>query len=459
MSPGAFVERHELVGGFSRELLDDALETLRRNGVKSVLVSMCDGSGVSRVKAIAAETFEQAALDGVPYQSGVLSLDSGGAFVSGTGFDFDLAGQCFLLLPDPASLMVTPWHPGTALVMADPYFVDGRPVEAAPRLTLRRALAGLEARGLAVTWGWEFEFYTFRRGEDGALLPTTPDMQALHQVRHRQSTPLLEAITTQLEAAGVPVTDVIQEYGPGQLEVNFGPGAGLGAVDRAFAFRHAVKEIAATLGVVASFMTKPLAGSPASACHLHGSLTDRAGANVFHDPADPDGISETLRAWIHGHVRHAPALTALCVQTVNGYKRFTPNSFAPANVSWGFDNRTTMLRIPLSRGPGTRLENRLPEAATNPYVAAAGSIVAGQLGLDAGPGAPHFVGGNAYLESLPPLPSTLSAALVALEADEAVRSRLGEPFIRLYTAIKRHEIRRFLEAVTDWERHEYLELA
>jgi glutamine synthetase len=455
----AFVDRHELVGGFDRDRLDEALERLREHDVENVLVSMCDGSGVSRVKAVATETFEDAARNGVPYQSGVLSLDSGGAFVFGTGFDFELAGRCFLLLPDPASLMLTPWHPGTAIVMADPYFEDGRPVEAAPRLVLRRALEALAARDLTVTWGWELEFYTFTRGADGAPVPTTPDMQALHQVRHRQATPLFDALTHGLAGAGIELTDLIQEYGPGQLEVNFGPADGLAAVDRAFAFRYAVKEIAASVGLLASFMTKPLPGNPASACHLHASLTDAAGANVFDDPGAADGLSDVLRAWIHGHIAHAPALTALCAQTVNGYKRFVPNSFAPNNVSWGLENRTTMLRVPLARGRGTRLENRLPEAATNPYVAAAGCLVAGLLGLDAGPDAPHFVEANAYVEPLPPLPATLEAALTALEADDAMASALGAPFMQLYTAVKRNEIARFHAAVTDWERAEYLELA
>ncbi len=425
----------------------------------NVLVSMCDGSGVSRVKAVATETFEDAARNGVPYQSGVLSLDNGGAFVFGTGFDFELAGRCFLLLPDPASLMLTPWHPGTAVVMADPYFEDGRPVEAAPRLVLRRQLEALAARGLAVTWGWELEFYTFTRGADGAPLPTTPDMQALHQVRHRQATPLFDALTRGLAGAGIALTDLIQEYGPGQLEVNFGPADGLAAVDRAFAFRHAVKEIAASVGLLASFMTKPLAGRPASACHLHASLTDAAGANVFDDPQAPDGISDVLRAWIHGHVAHAPALTRALRADGQRLQALRPELVRAADaISWGLENRTTMLRVPLARGRGTRLENRLPEAATNPYVAAAGCLVAGLLGLDAGPDAPHFVEANAYVEALPPLPPTLEAALAALEADEAVAARLGAPFMQLYTAIKRNEIARFHAAVTDWERAEYLDL-
>src|SRR4051812_27448640 len=151
---GTFVERCELVGGFQEDRLEACLDTMRRASVQQVLVSMCDGSGVSRVKSIAAASFERAAREGVAYQSGVLSLDNGGDFVAGTGYDFELAGQCFLLVPDPASLVLTPWHPGTALVMADPYHADGTPAEAAPRLVLQRALERLQARGLDISWGF-----------------------------------------------------------------------------------------------------------------------------------------------------------------------------------------------------------------------------------------------------------------------------------------------------------------
>lgn len=453
-----FVDRHELVGGFDEEAVDEAVETLRRHGVRNVLVSLCDGSGVSRVKAIAAHRFRDAARNGVTYQSGVLSLDNAGDFVSGTGFDFELAGRCFLMLPDPHSLFLTPWHPGTAVAMADPYFEGGEPVHAAPRHVLRRVLGAVAERKLEASFGWEFEFYTFRRGQDGELTNTSPDMQALHQVRHRQASPVFDALEEALTSAGIPVTDMIHEYGPGQLEVNFEPGRGLHGADRAFLFRYAVKEIVAQLGLVASFMTKPLAGRPASGCHLHHALYDAQGRNVFEDPQDPDGVSQLLREWVRGQLDHAHALTALCTQTLNGYKRYVPNSFAPWNVSWGFENRTTLLRVPLDRGDDTRVENRLGEAATNPYLAAAGTLACGLLGMGRGADSERFVAADAYLEDLPRLPASLEHALDALEADADLRGMLGEPFIRLYSAIKRNEIRRSREAVTDWERGEYLEL-
>lgn len=455
---GSFVERHGLVSAHHLDRLDEVVAGFSERGVHTVLVSMCDVSGVSRVKAIPAGRFRKAAEDGVGYQSGVLSLDFAADFVSGTGYGFEAAGRSFLLFPDCGSLFLSPWSPGTAVVMADPYFSDGRPALAAPRLTLRRVLEQLGRRGLDVTWGWEFEFYTFRL-ENGEFVPTTPDGQALHQLRYRQAEPLINGLRQNFDGAGIEVTDMIHEYGPGQLEINFDPAGGLYGVDRAFFFRLAVKEILRGQNVIASFMTKPLNGFAASGCHVHVSLADPDGSNVFSDPADPDGVSALLRSWVGGLVRHAHGLTALVTPTLNGYKRYAPNSFAPWNVSWGFENRTTMIRIPLDRDAGTRVESRLPEAATNPYIAAAGLLAAGMLGLDEGPEDAHLVVGNAYTEELPRLPASLADALAALKTDTGLRAALGNEFLRLYFGIKENEIRRLQSHVTDWERTEYLELA
>lgn len=457
--PSPLAEAAGVADEARRDALQRALEIVRREELHTILVSMCDGSGTSRVKSFPAVQLERLAGIGVPYQSGVLSLDSGADFVSGTGFDFELRGGCFLLLPDPSTLVPTPWSPGTGVVMGDAYFEDGRPVEATPRHTARRLLTALDARGLEMSSGWEFEFYTFRRDSSGELVSTTPDGQALHQVRHRQVEPMLDTLRRELAGAGVEIVDAIHEYGPGQLEVNFPPDRGLAAIDRAFFFRLAVKEILAREGIVATFMTKPLQGRAASACHIHQALYDRAGANVFADEADPDGISELCRRWMGGQCVHADSLTALTTPTVNGYKRYAPNSFAPLVASWGLENRTTMLRVPLDRGENTRVESRLPEAATIPYVAAAGIIATGLLGLDEPTAAERYRAGNAYESELPRLPESLARAIDALEADTAVANVLGAEFLRLYIALKRNEIRRFEASISDWERNEYLELS
>ena len=181
---------------------------------------------------------------------------------------------------------------------------------------------------------------------------------------------------------------------------------------------------------------------------------------TFSDPADPDGVSALLRSWVGGLVRHAHGLTALVTPTLNGYKRYAPNSFAPWNVSWGFENRTTMIRIPLDRDAGTRVESRLPEAATNPYIAAAGLLAAGMLGLDEGPGDVDLVAGNAYADELPRLPASLADALAAaLKTDTGLRAALGNQFLRLLLRYQGKRDRRLQSHVTDWERTEYFELA
>jgi glutamine synthetase len=438
-----------------RAALAHALELVRSQELHTLLISMCDGSGASRVKSFRASDLERIARSGIPYQSGVLSLDSGADFVAGTGFDFELRGGCFLLLPDPSTLTPTPWSPGTGVLMGDAYFEDGRPVDATPRHTARRLLAALAARGLEISWGWEFEFYTFRRDASGELSPTTPDGQALHQVRHRQVEPMLDALRRWLAPAGIELDDAIHEYGPGQLEVNFPPGRGLAAIDRAFLFKHAVKEILAREGVVATFMTKPIQGRAASACHIHQAVYDSAGTNVFADETDPDGISEACRRWMGGQCVHAAGLTALTTPTVNGYKRYRPMSLAPDRILWGEDNKGAMVRV--VGDPPTHLENRSAEPAANPYLAIAAQVVSGLDGVDRGldPGDPTH---RPYSEDAARLPGSLMEALDALDADPVFATAFGADVVSWIATLKRAEVTRYLQAVTDWEQREYYDL-
>jgi glutamine synthetase len=261
------------------------------------------------------------------------------------------------------------------------------------------------------------------------------------------------------------------EYGPGQQEINFAPGWGIAAADAAFSFKQGVKEIARQHGYVASFMTKPFIDQSASGCHFHHSLYRGSdGANAFDDPAGSDGLSDVARQFIAGQIAHAPALTALFAPTVNCAKRYRFYSFAPTNATWGLENRTVGLRIKGVRGAHTHVENRIPCAASNPYLVLAGVIAAGIDGIRKSLVPPAPVSGIAYgMEGVADLPITLGAALDALEADTVLREALGEEFIHLFVAVKRHEIAKaraaladfdtpgFRDTVEKWERDELFE--
>ena len=250
------------------------------------------------------------------------------------------------------------------------------------------------------------------------------------------------------------------EYGPGQFEINYGPHQGLRAGDLGFTFKNGVKYIARQLGYHATFMTKPFTDQSASGAHTHISLVSKdSGENAFLDTNDEHGLSQTAYLFTQGMLKHANAAMALMAPTPNCYHRFVPHHFAPSNISWGLEDRTALIRAKNSRDSRTHLENRLPTALSNSYLATAAVIAAGVLGLKEAEMPPELVEGLAEsYGGFEPLPPTLDDALNALESDEAFRGILGDEFVQVFTTIKRSELARLKAHVTDWERDEYLEM-
>jgi glutamine synthetase len=209
-------------------------------------------------------------------------------------------------------------------------------------------------------------------------------------------------------------------------------------------------------------MTKPFNGSSSSGSHTHLSLRSiETGRNAFYDPDAENGLTDLIRYAVGGQLAHAAACMALVAPTINCYHRFRVGTFAPANVSWGHEDRTAAVRIKGVRGEGTRLENRLPTAVSNPYLVLAALVAATVDGIRnrIEPPPPTAEGATAYENAdAAPLPRSLGEALDALERDEVMRSALGEEFIRVFTTVKRHEIGKWNDYVSDWERNEYLEL-
>jgi glutamine synthetase len=228
------------------------------------------------------------------------------------------------------------------------------------------------------------------------------------------------------------------------------------AADRAFRMKSAVQEIARHEGMLATFMAKPFNDEGGSGFHLHISLVDEAGENVFGDPDGPDGLSARARSAVAGVLAHAPALAAILNPTINSYKRFGPDTLAPWLIDWGMDNRSAMVRIPPERGGAARMEVRLGDATANPYLAMAAVAAAIYLGISEGLEPPAPLEGYGYdPESAPMLPQSLPEALDALEADTALHEVLGEYFVEAFLTYKRNEVERFSKFITDWEFREY----
>ena len=447
--------------------LAEILRTGADKKIEFVRFEQSDTHGISRSKLIPMQHVERFARDGLNFLLGHLGFDAQGGVALGTGYLEDLGFPDSRVFPDLETFRVLPWLDATARLICEPRFYDGRLAAAAPRYVARQQLEALDKLGYRFRAGYEYEFYL----QSGDGTAPYPGIQIFATLRNEFDPAFIRQVIRDLCAVDVDVITSNAEYGPGQQEINFAPGRGIAAADAAFSFKQGVKEIACRHGYLASFMTKPYADQSASGCHFHHSLYRPSdGRNAFDDPRGPDGLSRVARQFIAGQLAHAPALTALFSPTVNCAKRYKLYSFAPVNATWGLENRTVGIRVKGVRGEDTHLENRMPGAASNPYLVLAGTIAAGIDGIRRELEPPAPVAGMAYgMEGVTDLPTGLGQALDALEADTVLREALGEEFIKLFVAVKRHEIEKartaisyfgepeFRDKVDQWERDELFE--
>ncbi|MCL6455058.1 MAG: glutamine synthetase family protein [Alicyclobacillus sp.] len=441
---------------------EDVRRVIQNEGIEVVRVVFNDVANVARARNIPADTFVQDVLEGgVQYPSAMFSVDTGGNFVLNAGAGFAGGYGSWLLKVDPATFTVLPWAPKTARIIADVYTLDGEPVPVYPRGVLRHVLAELERDGYSTLGAAELEFYVFRELNPSGYTATWTGLQCYSEVKQAEVDELLWDMVVPMKAIGIQVEAANTEYGPGQFEVSMKPFRGLAQADAAFYYKTSIKELMRKRGLLATFMAKPLTGLSGSGAHFHHSLYDIAsGKNAFYDPADERGMSETFKHFIAGQLAHSAAICAFANPSVNSYRRMRPYTFAPFNVTWGFENRMCLIRVPHSRGQGTHLENRMPGADHNPYLMMAAMYAAGLDGIRKRTPLPEpVVGEDAYaVAGAPQLPVRLEDALSALQQDEVLRGYLGGGVIDAFVALKMNEITRFHNQVTAWEIQEYAEL-
>lgn len=446
----------------------EAEEFLESGEYRYVRFEQSDLHGMSRSKTVPVRHFRRFAEGGLNFFGGVLGLDLQAGVALGTGYmdERNFADQ--LIHPDMETFAPVPWDENTARVLCEPSWYDGQPARAAPRYLMREMLQRLERMGYGLRSGFEYEFYLV---DAEKRVPVFDGIQIFWTLRNNFDGAFVDTLLRNLCAAEIDIITSNAEYGPGQMEINFAPTDGSAGADQAFIFKNGVKEMAQQWGYMASFMTKPYADQSASGCHYHHSLIDReSGKNALYDAKAKDGLSEVARHWIAGQLTHAPALAALCAPTVNCAKRFKLYSFAPMNVTWGYEDRTSAIRIKGSREEETHVENRIPCAASNPYLVAAGMIAAGIDGLEKRLEPPPPTTQIAYADDeAVKLPRTLDESLDALEEDADLQGALGEEFVRLFLAVKRHEIEKartalpeynameWPDTVTEWERENLFE--
>jgi glutamine synthetase len=370
-------------------------------------------------------------------------------------------------VPDLATWRLLPWLPGTALVFCDVYTEEGEPIEESPRWILRRQVERAAARGYTVKTASELELYLFRESFDEArakryqgLTPVSGYLEDYHILQTSREEPLVRAIRNHLEAARIPVEFSKGEWGKGQEEINLRYADALEMADRHVLYKHAVKEIAGQQGSSVTFMAKYDAGAAGSSCHVHSSVWDRAGRKSLFAPPSPrpqgartEGRqgSPLFQQWLAGQMAMARELSLFYAPTVNSYKRYQAGSFAPTRIAAGWDNRTCGFRL-CGEGPGFRVENRIPGADANPYLAFAATIAAGLHGIGTRLRPPALYEGNAYEDAkLPQVPKTLREAIDELGRSRVAREAFGAKVVDHYLRLARLEQAAFDQAVTDWE--------
>ncbi|MCM5703086.1 glutamine synthetase family protein [Larsenimonas salina] len=372
------------------------------------------------------------------------------------------------LVADPSAVYLVPWAADpVAQIIHDCYYLDGSPVEIAPRYVLKRVLELYAAKGWKPVVAPEVEFYLVKSNTDADYPLEPPIGRSGRQESGRQSysidavnefDPLFEDMYDFCEAEGLDIDTLIHEEGAGQMEVNFQHGDPLMLADQVVIFKRTLRETALRHGMYATFMAKPMANEPGSALHLHQSLWDLSGTrNLFAD--DKGEPSALFLNHVAGLQRYLPDALPLLAPNINSYRRFMPSGFsgsAPTNVEWGFDNRTAGLRVPVGSAQSMRVENRLPGADANPYLAMAVSLACGYLGMveKLEPRAP--LSGSALDSESSVLPNDVGPALERLERSSELTEVLGERFMKNYLAVKRAEHQAYYRVISSWEREHLL---
>jgi glutamine synthetase len=364
------------------------------------------------------------------------------------------------LIPDLSTLSVVPWESDpTAQVICDMVDQQGEPVEYTPRNVLKRVVKAYGAKGLKPVVAPEIEFYLVKTNANPDLRLEPPIGRSGRAVAGGQGysiaginefDELIDDIYHFSESQGLEIETLIHEEGAAQLEINLHHGDPVALADQVFMFKRTIREAALKHGMYATFMAKPMQGQPGSAMHIHQSVLDiETGKNVF---SNEDGSqSETFMSFIGGMQHYLPKTLLMMAPYVNSYRRMTTNTSAPVNVLWGYDNRTTGLRVPISDPAGRRLENRIPSSDANPYLALAASLACGLLGMEQQIVPDSAVASSAN-EGSNDLPRGLLEAVALFEADDSLKEVLGKEFIATYAAIKHGEFETFMEVISPWER-------
>jgi glutamine synthetase len=417
-----------------------------------VLLGIPDVNGSIRGKALRPDAFEYALRQGTVMTDLILGLDPVDTPITHyERFGIRTGAADLIVHPDPDTLHDMAWRPGWRVCLATPSWPDGSACDFASREVYRSILGQMDDLGYEVMAAIEYEIRLW--DGDGAPLSSGISYSLTEIGRYGR---FVSQLVPALEGLGVELSAVHTEAGPGLLELNLGARRGVHAADDAALVKFAVKELASSMGLRASFLAKTSPGEEGSSGHIHMSCWS-GDTNAFASAEATDAPPEALGAAIAGVLDHLPAASLLLNPTVNSYKRLVPGWFAPINATWGYENRSCAVRaIRSERQDLWRFECRRPGADANPYLALAAVATSAADGIRRSLKPPPPVEGDAYARpDLPELPGSLESALRAFQEDEVLRLALGKTFSDYYVTSRAWELKAWRETVTDWERERY----
>ena len=415
--------------------------------VRTIRVAAADLNGVARGKRLPVRNAEMLLREGTKFPYSVLNLDIWGEDVEDSPLVFEIGDPDGLLLPTQRGFLPMPWLDApTALLPLWMFHPDGRPYEGDPRQALARVMERYEAAGLVPVVATELEFFLIDDSGRQLRVPPSPrsgKRRTGGEVLSLRALDAFDQFFTRLydacEMMDIPADTAISEAGPGQFEINLWhqPDA-MKAADDTWLFKMLVKGLARQFGFAGSFMAKPYDAFSGSGLHMHFSVLDRDGRNIFDDGSEQG--SAALRHAVGGCLRAMPGSTLLFAPHENSYDRLVPNAHAPTGIGWAYENRTAAIRIPASAPRARRIEHRVAGGDVNPYLTVAAILGAALNGIEdrLEPSAPFQ--GNAYHQNLDQLPGSWSAAIEAFDSCPEIRRIFPGQLVENYLMTKRQEL-------------------
>jgi glutamine synthetase len=436
----------------------EILERMKAADIDTLRIDFSDMYGITRSKIVPAKRLDEVLEEGINCAKPTFSLDLAYNIPPGTGTADEVNYEDMAIIPDPDTFSVVPYQENTARFIGDIY-VDEKPFPYSPRWLLKRVFKLYEEKGLLPIAATELEFFVFKN--DGEAFEYYCDKPSNVYTMGIRSDPqgLLRNLQNILVEMGLDVLYSNHEFFQSQYEINWKHTDALTVADQTFTFKNVCKEVAFANGLILTFMGRPKNEMGGSGYHVHFSINDpETGKNLFDDPGGKDGISDLMRHFIGGQMAHAKGMTLFFAPTINSYKRYVLNAFAPYYLAWGLDNRTTYIRVPRERGGATRVENRAACASANPYLVLAVGLIAGLDGIENKTEPGDYYVGDIYTEEpgkFETVPLYLSDAIEELKKDTTLCEAIGPEIIQNYTCVKENEVERFRTYVTDWEFNEY----